>query len=708
MKCSRVAFSILVGCLVLTTSLSAANTPSKRSVELKSKAVGAMINLPISFEQNAGQTDAQVRYLAHGRRSGIFFAPGEVVLALYVDRAGSASMYALRLKWIGAKRDVQIAPESPLAGRVNYLVGSDPAKWHTDIPTYARVRYRQIYPGVDAVFYGKEEEIEYDLEVAPSTNLDALRFTFEGAASMHCARNGDLVFSVGNRTVRQRLPKVYQDSTTGRRLLAANYVIHPDKTVSYRVSGVDRNRSLVIDPVLSYSTLLGGSGDDSISGVSVDQFGRVYATGGTTFGFPTKNPLQGNQPGHDAFVTKFFADGAGVFYSTYLGGNSDAEEGVAISVDRSGNAYVAGNTKSTNFPVTPGAFQQSLHGVRDGFITKLNPTGSQLVYSTLLGGSSTTPAERLLSMALDSEHRVYVTGATDSRDFPVHNAFQPTSVNSTCGAGPCAHAFVTRLNADGTDLDFSTYLGGNSGEEGAGIAVDSTFHAHVTGNTFSTDFPTTAGAFQTSLRGDGDAFVTKFSADGTSLAYSTILVGSGSEEGNAIAVDGSNRAYVTGVTNSSDFPVTPGVFEPTFPGTAFLTGFVTKLQRDGKGLIYSSYLGGSVTDQPSSIAVDSFGQAHVVGSTQSGDFPLRNPLRQFGGGFMDAFVSKISAGGRTLLYSTYWGGSGPDGALSVRLDSAGNAYVGGATASADFPTTPGAFKRTRQGNFDGWVVKIKP
>src|SRR6185312_6735124 len=223
------------------------------------------------------------------------------------------------------------------------------------------------------------------------------------------------------------------------------------------------------------------------------------------------------------------------------------------------------------------------------------------------------------------------------------------------------HAFVTRLSADGTSLSFSTYLGGNSSEEGDGIAVDSTFHAYVTGFTFSTDFPTTADAFQTTLR-DGDAFVTKFAAAGTSLVYSTLLGGTGSEEANAIAVDGSDRAYVTGVTNSSDFPVTPGVFEPTFPGTTFQTGFVTKLQRDGKGLIYSSYLGGSETDQPSSIAVDSSGQAHVVGATQSANFPLRNPLRQFGG-LMDAFVTKISASGSTLLYSTYLGGSGGDSEL---------------------------------------------
>ena len=271
MKFSHVVFNTLAGCVVLTTSLIAANSPSKNSAELTRKAAATMINLPISFERNAGQTDAQVRYLAHGRRSGIFFTPGEVVLALYGDRADNASVSALRLKWIGANRDAQIAPESPLAGRINYFVGSDPARWQTDIPTYARVRYRKIYSGVDAVFYGKDGEIEYDLEVAPGANLDTLRFTFDGAASMHRDRNGDLVLRVGNRTVRQRLPKVYQNSATGRRLLAASYVIHPDKTISYRVSGVDRTLSLVIDPVLSYSTLLGGAGDDFVTGVAVDQ-----------------------------------------------------------------------------------------------------------------------------------------------------------------------------------------------------------------------------------------------------------------------------------------------------------------------------------------------------------------------------------------------------------------------------------------------------
>lgn len=705
MKFSRVAFNAVAGCLVLTTSLTAANSPSKNSAELTRKAQATMFNLPISFEQNAGQTDSRVRYLARGRRSGIFFTPGGVVVALYGDRTGKSSVF--RLQWIGANRNPQIAPETPLPGKVNYLVGSDPAKWHTEIPTYARVRYRQLYPGVDAVFYGKDGEFEYDLEVEPGTSLDALRFSFEGADSIRRAKDGDLVIKAGKATLRQRLPKVYQDSATGRRLLAANYLIHSDKTVSYRVAGVDRTRKLVIDPVLSYSTLLGGGGDDFITGVAVDQFGRMYATGSTTFGFPTKNPLQGNQPGHDAFVTKFFADGAGVFYSTYLGGNSDAEAGTAIGIDRDGNAYVVGNTRSTNFPVTPGAFQQSLRGTRDGFISKLNPTGSQLVYSTLLGGSSTTPAERLLAMALDTQRRVYVTGSTDSRDFPVRNAFQPTAVDSSCGGGPCAHAFVARLSADGDALSFSTYLGGSSGEEGTGIAVDSTFHAYVTGNSFSPDFPTTPGAFQANPQGGGDGFVTKFAGDGTSLVYSTFLGGSGAEAGSAIAVDGSDRAYVTGFTQSSDFPVTPGVFQPVYPSGSMQSGFVTKLQRDGKGLVYSTYLGGSVTELPNSIAVDSRGQAHVVGSTESPDFPLHNPLRQYGG-FIDAFAAKLSAGGASLLYSTYLGGSGGDAGFSVRLDSAGNAYIGGSTVSGNFPTTPGAFDRTLGGSFDGWAAKIRP
>ena len=319
-------------------------------------------------------------------------------------------------------------------------------------------------------------------------------------------------------------------------------------------------------------------------------------------------------------------------------------------------------------------------------------------------------------LALDSTHRVYVTGFTCSLNFPVKNAFQPTTHSQNCANGG-GDAFVARFNAAGTDLDYGTYLNGSLESFGSGIAVDSTFHAYVTGSTESSDFPTTAGAFQRTFKAatipsaphditGKNAFVTKFSADGRALVYSTYLGGSASDQALGIALDSAGRACVTGSASSKDFPVTPGAFQKTLRGAS--DAFVTKLQITGAGLFYSTFLGGSGADVGRSIAVDGLGRAHVAGSTSSTNFPVLGAIQSQFGGVRDAFVSKLAATGGALFYSTYLGGSAGDDANSVRLDGAGNAYVGGSTSSSNFPTTQGAFSRTRKGGSDGWVAKISP
>jgi hypothetical protein len=673
----------------------------------------ASTSLPISFVENQGQVAPQVRFLAHTGSSTIFLTADEVVLGLYsLDARKHADLSAVHLKWSGANPNADILAEQPLPGQVNYLIGRDPSRWHTNLPTFARVRYRALFPGVNAIFYGKNGEIEYDLMVAPGADFRNIHFGFEGARSMYLASNGDLVLELNSGEVRQRIPKVYQEIDGKRRSLSAHYVIHRDKTIGYEIAGVDHRRPLVIDPTLVYSTFIGSSTADSVNSVAVDQFGRAYATGSTVFGFPTKNPAQGNQLGTDAFVTKFFATGGGLIYSTILGGSS-VDQGNAIAVDRFGSAYVGGETFSTDFPVTSGAFQTTPTSGGDGFVTKLSPSGSSFVYSTLLGGDE---SDEILALALDSQHRAYVTGFTCSTDFPVRNAFQPVYRSENCSSGGVS-AFVTRLNAGGTGLDYSTFLDGGIASAGQGIAVDSTFHAYVTGRTQSSGFPTTPGAFQRTFKAatipefphdiiGNNAFVTKFSADGRSLIYSTFLGGSVSDEARDIAVDGSGRAYVTGSAQSKDFPVSSGAFQKTLRGSS--DAFVTKLQITGSGLFYSTFLGGSGGDGGNSIAVDSFGRAHVAGSTSSTDFPLLGAIQSHFGGTRDAFVTKISGTGGVLFYSTYLGGSAADDANSIRLDSAGNAYVGGSTSSSNFPTTPGAFSRTRKGSTEGWVAKIAP
>lgn len=674
---------------------------------------GILKNLPISFEENQGQVDSSVRFLAHAGTGTVYFTPDETVLALYSrDSQEKPAVSALRIKWIGANAHSQIVAEDLLRGKINYLVGKDPSRWLTDIPTYERVRYRGLFPGVDALFFGKDGEIEYDLVLNPGADLNKISFALAGAQSVRLAKNGDLLLKLANGEVRQHRPRVYQETEGARQWLPAHYILRRDKTIGYEVAGVNHKLPLVIDPTLSYSTYIGSDTADVVTSVAVDQFGDAYATGSTVFGFPTKNPAQQNQLGTDAFVTKFAANGGSLIYSTILGGS--ASDGAnAIAIDRFGNAYVAGETSSTDFPTTPGAFQSPGSDADNGFVTKLSPSGSSFVYSLLLGGGD---SDSIRSLALDSEHRVYVTGFTCSQNFPVKNAFQPVTNGQNCADGG-GDAFVTRVNAAGTDLDYSTYLDGTFASIGNGIAVDSTFHAYVTGSTESADFPTTPGAFQTTFLGEiisgfphdthgSNAFITKFAPDGLSLVYSTFLGGTVSDEAAAIALDSSGRACVTGTAQSPDFPITSGGFQRSLHGTA--DAFVTKLQIGGEGLFYSTFLGGSGVDGGSSIAVDSIGRAYVTGSTSSADFPILNPIQAHYGGSQDAFVTELSATGNSLFFSTYLGGSASDSGNSIRLDSAGAAYLGGVTNSTNFPTTPGAFSRAKKQGSDGWVAKINP
>jgi hypothetical protein len=698
---------LLATVLCLQVSFQAQQPATKSAARLKS--------LPVSFEVNQGQVDSQVHFLARAGQGTMYFTPAEAVLALASRNSQSkAQISALRLKWVGANANPQIVAEQPLPGRINYLIGRDPAHWHTGIPTFARVRYRGLYPGVDAAFYGKEGKIEYDLVLSPGASLQKISFALDGITRMKLANNGDLVLQLTNGEARQLRPVAYQEVNGTRRLLAAHYVIHRDNTVGFEVAGYDRKLPLVIDPTLAYSTYASaGSNFHVVDSVAVDQFGNAYVSGGTSVAFPNKHPEFGSQVGENAYVSKFSPSGGSLIYSTVFGGNS-GDEAIAMAIDRFGNTYLAGDTGSTDFPTTPGAFKtppQSLDA-NNVFITKLNPSGTAFVYSLVLGGGD---EDQIRALALDTQHRVYVTGFTCSTNFVVKNAFQPVTIAQNCADGG-GDAFVTRVNAAGTDLDYSTYLDGSFESSGNGIAVDSTFHAYVTGSTESADFPTTPGAFQRVLKaqvipGDphdthqSNAFVTKFSADGRSLVYSTFLGGSANDVADAIALDADGRAYVTGNATSSDFPITSGAFQKTLRGGN--DAFVTKFQINGSGLFYSTFLGGSGAEGGTSIAVDSVGRAYVAGGTSSTNFPLLNPIQAHLAGALDAFVTKLSATGNALFFSTYLGGTANDIATSLRLDTAGNAFVGGATDSTNFPTTPGAFSRTKKpAATDGWLAKI--
>jgi hypothetical protein len=449
---------------------------------------------------------------------------------------------------------------------------------------------------------------------------------------------------------------------------------------------------------LVYSTYLGGDARDFGNSIAVDTSGNAYITGTTgSNDFPTEDAFQPNRSSfRDAFVVKVNQTGEALLYSTYLGGSLD-DLGNGITVDRAGNAYIVGTTESVNFPTPGSPFQGSNAGQKDVFVSKLDPFGDTFIYSTYLGGSGDDFGN---GIAVDSSGNAYVTGTTQSGDFPRANAFD----NSLGGA---QDAFVTKLNSTGTaPLVYSTYLGGSGNDFGNGIAVDSSGNAYVTGTTQSGDFPR-ANAFDNSLGGAQDAFVTKFdpSLSGVpSLIYSTYLGGNNDDFGNGVALDSSNNAYVVGTTQSNDFPFTAGAFQTANAGSN--DAFVTKFNSAGSVLTYSTYLGGSMDDLGSGIALDTSGNAYVVGSTVSDNFPVKDPLQPFLEGNSDAFITKLnSTGTAPLVYSTYLGGVNNDLGNGIAVDISGNAYVTGTTESANFPIA-NAFQANLLGTKDSFVTKV--
>ena len=630
--------------------------------------------LPLSFESNQGQTDASVKFLARASGYTLFVTEDEAVFA---GRDGSVE----RMKLIGANRKARVELLDKQPGISNYFIGNDPSKWRTNVSNYGRVALRGVYPGIDLIFYGNERQLEYDWVVAPGADPKLTRVTWEGTSHPTKNANGDLVL---NASLVQHKPVILQE---GKRI-EGGYVVRGHE-VAFELAKYDTTKPLVIDPVLVYSTYLGGSGSEAGSGIAVDGSGNAYVTGFTmSIDFPITNPIQGIKGdlggGTDAFVTKINAAGSARVYSTYLGGNQ-ADVGYGIAVDSGGNAYVAGTTSSTNFP-TFIPIQASNGGGKfsfDAFVTKINAAGSALVYSTYLGG---TNDDYGYGLAVDGLGNAYVTGTTTSTDFPTANAIQASN------GGGGADAFVTKINAAGSALVYSTYLGGNGWDEGFGIAVDGSGNAHVTGYTLSPDFPT-VNPLQANLGGlDGneDVFVTKINAAGSALVYSTYLGGKNDDEGHGVAIDGLGNVYVTGYTTSPDFPTANAIQSSNGGGGGFNEDvFVTKINAAGSTLVYSTYLGGSGTDYGSGIAADGSGNAYVTGFTTSIDFPTADPIQASngGGGFSsDAFVTEINAAGTVLVYSTYLGGSGGDAGNGIAVDGLGNTYVTGSTRSFDFPT----------------------
>jgi hypothetical protein len=658
--------------------------------------------LPLSFERNQGQTGQDVKFLSRGRGYTLFLTGSETVLALQSPGARPA---IVRMSLAGASREVRIDGLDERPGTVNYFKGRDSDQWHRGIPTYARVRYAGVYPGVDLIFYSSAGKLQYDFIVAPGANPEVIRLLFDGAR-LAIDAGGDLLLRVEDGEVRMGKPLVYQNLDGRRVSVPGSWVLTAADEAGFELAPYDSANTLIIDPILSYSTYLGGSFDDFAREIAVDAAGHAYVTGVTnsidfpvTAGAVQPSPLE---PGghHDAFVAKLEPDGSGLVYATYLGGFAP-EVGWGITVDAAGNAYVTGETLSSDFPVTPGAFQNRSHGA---FVAKIDATGSTLVYSAVIGGSLSVIGR---AVAVDTAGRAYVTGETNSPDFPVTPGAFQSVLHGVVGE---SDAFVMKLETDGSALVYATYLGSGGGDVGRGIAVDGEGHAYVVGETRGGSFPRTAGAFQTLPRGSRDAFVTKLTRDGSALVYSTLLGSSGSEFGTTIAVDSLGHAYVAGQTSippdvPADFPVTPGAFQTHYGGNS--DAFVTKLDPTGSSLVYSTYLGGGHLDLILGIALDADRHAYVAGWTFSDDFPTVGAFQSTRRGEYDSFVAKLDASGSTLLYSTYLGGTGNDLAQGIGVDAAGAAYVAGITLSSDFPTTPGVLQPTfADGVRDAFVSKI--
>ena len=626
-------------------------------------AVDAFGQIPLSFEVNQGQTDAQVKFLARGANGTVFFTPGATVLSL----AGNGSDAALYMSLGGANPNSNIVGLDKLSSVTNNFVGNDPSKWQTNIANYGRVEEQGIYPGIDLSYYGNNQQLEYDFNVSPGADPNAIRMSFQGAQSTSIDSQGNLVLQINGSSVVEHAPVLYQVSSNGQReSVSGHFVIEADGQVGFAVGAYDASRALVIDPTLDYSTFLGGSGTSSGRSIAVDAEGNAYIAGNTeSTTFPTTpGAFQTNiAAGTHTFIAKLNPTGTALVYATYIGGSGPADFCNAIAVDDQGNAYVTGQTFSDDFPTTPGAFQTVHHApVSSPFVTKLSADGSHLVYSTYLGGSGD---DRGYGIAVDSSGSAYVTGLANSSDFPTTSgAFQPSK-----GSGSAA--FVAKLNPAGSALSYSTFLDGNTFNAttlGQGIAVDTTGNAYVAGYTLSKSFPTTPGAFQTIFSGNSDGFVTKLNPTGSGLVYSTLLGNAGAVDANAIAIDSVGNAYVTG----------SGVY-------------VTKLDSTGSRLVYSTHFGDGIGE---GIAVDSAGNAYVGGYTESNDFPTTpGAINVQLGPNPRGFVTKLDSTGSLLLYSTYLGGNGHfDSVQDVAVDSSGHVYATGETGSANFPTTPGALQ----------------
>lgn len=665
-------------------------------------------NLPLLFIANEGQMDSKVKYYEQGYGNAIYFTEKGVHFVL--RQAGKKQQQEFDLHFLGAHENATVAGRSPQKGKVNYFIGRDPGQWVSGIGTFGEVIYQDKYPGVAMKFYVHDQALEYDIIVDPGANTEQVAFAYEGIDGLRVTSGGDLEIRLGDGAILQKKPLLYQ-KIDGRRVEVSGHFKLLGKrgtgkqdAYGFEVGAYDRSYPLIIDPILSYSTYLGGSSHDEGAAIAVDGAGNAYITGVTrSMNYPVAAAYQpsGTANYKDIIITKINASGTGMVYSTYLGGSNN-DQGMAIAVDTVGNAYIAGRTRSNDFPMM-GAIQTTFSlNYDNGFVTKLDATGGALLYSTYLGGSKDDVAN---GIAVDSLGNMYIAGNTRSHDFPTVNPLY-----TSADTGNNKDAFVAKLNASGSAFVYSTYLGGDNTDKANAISVDSAGNAYVTGSTESPNFPVTPSAYGGVFTiAFSCAFVTKLDAAGSQILYSTYLGGKNDDIGYGIAVDGNENAYITGMTRSPDFPTVNPLYTAVDTGNS-QDAFVARINTLSSGtasLVYSTYLGGQNRDVGKAIAVTSVGDAYVTGYTRSSDFPvIGTALQSTIAGQEDVFITKLTALGTSLVYSTYLGGTDEDIGAGLALDVAGNAYLTGETRSTDFPLMA-PLQAANGGYRDVFVVKVQ-
>ena len=646
-------------------------------------ALAGKISLPLFFFPNHDLADPQFRYLVQTPRLSAAFTEDSVVY-----RFGNLQ---IREQFPGAKPD-DIEGVDQSAGQVNFFQGNSPGEWRTALPMFGGVRYRNLYPGIALVYSGSGEDLKSEFRLEPGADPARIRLRYSGSVAIEAG--GDLVIEDNGAELREKAPEVYQETAQGRIEVAARYRLIDAHTAGFELGSYDEKAPLIIDPVISYSTYLGGSNAGAITGTTVDSSGNLYVAGWTSAtNFPTASPYQSSNAGNiNAIVAKLNSTGSTLIYATYIGG-SGTDQAAAIAVDSLGEAYVTGSTESSNFPLAS-PIRSTLGGSKTAFVLKLNSAGNGLVFSTYLGG---TDYDLGNAIALDSAGDAWVAGDTQSANFPLVNPLQATFGGST-------DIFVAKLTSSGA-LNFSTFWGGSAAEHAAGVALDSAGNIYVAGGTYSTNFPVVS-PLQPANAGSEDAFVLKINSTATGVIYSTYLGGSGvgsPEQANGIAADANGNAYITGVTNSSNFPVTAGALQTTYDGDQ--DAFITKINSTGSALVYSTYLGGSSFDWGSGIGLDPSGNVYVAGYTSSFDFPTAASVQPALDGSYDAFIATLNTTGSVLMFSTYYGGSGADQANAIAVDANGNIFVGGQTNSTNFPLQA-PLEATNAGGAIGWVARL--